>query len=329
MAALIALTGAPASAPAASSKTALGDSVAELSALQSLDARVADVAWRIVSRAVDLCPLRRPALGLALHDLSQYTPASRDAARAAFGLSETRPAVLSVAQGSPAKFAGIQPNDVILAVNGRDFMSDVESDSVSRGGSARYERVDRATAALEALPEGVASHLTLLRSGETITVSLTPQTVCRSRVELVPEAAVSGNANGHVAQISGALAVWVQSEDELALAIAHEVAHNVLGHQARINREGLRGGLVLGLGGKARMRRDLEREADRLGTWMAARAGFNYRLAPAFMERVTRQAGIGALWATTHPTPANRRRHLEGVVAEITASEAGRVAPQD
>ena len=61
----------------------------------------------------------------------------------------------------------------------------------------------------------------------------------------------------------------------------------------------------------------MESEADSLGTRLAARAGFNYRIAPKFWERLGKTAGFTAAIATTHPTPTDRRKNLEGVVAKI------------
>lgn len=298
--------------------TSSPEQIAELRALQSVDQRVADIAWRLLSKAGDLCPAQGAVSGISLHSLNQYTPAARDGARAAFGFYANYPSILSAAKTSPAEQAGLLPDDAVIAVNGED-LSAASADSTS----ARYDQVDIAMHALEALPAGATAKIAIRRQGIPLVVELVPAKACKSRVELVPGPTVNGNANGAVAQISGGLAVWTRNDDELALVIAHEIAHNILGHQAEIKRTGITTGLFAGLGRSGKRLREMELDADRLGTWLAARAGFDYRIAPTFWERLGKQAGLAAALATTHPTPATRRQRLEAVVSEIAKEQAG------
>lgn len=294
--------------------------VAELKALQLADQRVADIAWRLLSGAGDLCNRRQAGIGISLHSLTQYNPAVRPEAELAFALTRNFPAVLSVAEGSPAKRAGILPNDLIIALNGRPF-SELDA-STRQTNRASYDQVDQAMAALEGLPPTQTVSFTLRRGGGEYIVSVQPQAICRSRVELAPGGAVEANANGTVAQVSAGMLDWTKNDDELALVIAHEVAHNLLGHQSKIDREKLKPGIFGAFGSRGRKLRDMEREADRLGTWLAAKAGFDYALAPEFFARATARTGIAGAIPTTHPSPANRRRNLQEVVLEISAERA-------
>lgn len=291
--------------------------VAELLALQQADQRVADIAWRLAAGGGELCRQQSAGLGLTLHDAAQYSGEVRAAAQQAFGFSGSSPSVLAVAKGSPAALAGVRLNDVLLAVGGVEIGGTLPDPASSTARMARYDPVDRAMRALEDLPAGLAVHVSLLRKKQNLSIFILPRTVCRSRVELAPGPAVQANANGLVAQVSGGMVEWAASDDELALVIGHEMAHNLLGHQDRITQGKLTKGLLRGYGRRGRELRDMERAADRLGTQLAARAGYAYRLAPQFWERLSRRAGLGALWATTHPSAANRREHLEAVVREI------------
>lgn len=305
------------SADAARRSKADQTGVRELLALQETDQRVADIGWRLAASGGDLCRQQSAALGLTLHDAAQYTGTVRAAAQQAFGFSGSYPSVLAVAKGSPAALAGVRPNDVLLAVGGDEFGGSLPASASSTPREARYDPVDRAMRAVEEVPAGLAVHLSLLRKDQQISIFVLPRTVCRSRVELAPGPAVQANANGMVAQISGGMAAWAASDDELALVIGHEMAHNLLGHQDRITQGKLTKGLLRGYGRRGRELREMERAADRLGTQLAARAGFDYRIAPQFWERLARRSGLGAIWATTHPSAANRREHLEAVVREI------------
>lgn len=305
---------------AVASNRAPSTQIAELWALQAADQRVADIAWRLLTKAGDLCPDQGSATGISLHSADQYTSAARDSAEAAFGFFNGHPSVLSVAKGSPAATAGIQTNDTLMSING-DGLVGTPSANKSPSKAARYEQIDQSMRALENLPAGRTAEISIIRRGVPMTLRLSPVIACKSRVELVPGPTVNGSANGYVAQISGGLLEWTQNDDELALVIAHEVAHNILRHQAEIDQSGITTGLFGGFGKSGRRLRDMEREADRLGTWLAARAGFDYHIAPMLWERLSKRGGIGALLATTHPSPSNRRQSLEAVVADISKAE--------
>ena len=291
------------------------DTQASLLALQRDDQRVADTAWRIAARNADSCPKIWAALGVSLQHVSQYAPAYRPAAQAAFGLDDSYPSILAVAKSSPASASGLQPNDTLRAVNGVDLVGKNRGQT----SAASYDAVSSAMAALEALPEQQAAVLLIERGGQKFDVSVTPQNVCRSRVELAPGNAINANANGLVAQISGRLVNWVQSDDELALVIAHEIAHNLLDHPKRLSEKSALSGLATSLGLSGKAQRQMELEADRMGIIMAAGAGYNYKIAPDFWARLNSNAPLAAFLATTHPTTRARRENAQRVVDEINS----------
>jgi predicted Zn-dependent protease len=291
------------------------DTQASLLALQRDDQRVADTGWRIASRNTDACPKLWAAIGISLQHISQYEPAYRAAAKEAFGLDEAYPSILAVAKGSPAAASGIQPNDTLRAVNGVDLAGN----SRQQTSAASYDAVSAAMAALEALPEKNVAVLSIERGDQRLEVSVTPQNVCRSRVELAPGSAINANANGLVAQISGRLVNWVESDDELALVIAHEMAHNLLDHPKRLNEKSALSGLTTSLGLSGRAQRQMELDADRMGIIMAASAGYNYKIAPDFWARLNSNAPLATFLATTHPTTRARRENAQRVVDELNA----------
>jgi predicted Zn-dependent protease len=297
-----------------------GDTQASLLALQRDDQRVADTAWRISARNADSCPKIWAALGVSLQHVSQYAPAYRPAAQAAFGLDDSYPSILAVAEGSPASAAGLKPNDTLRAVNG----ADLASKSGEQTTAASYDAVSAAMAALETLPEQKAALLSIERSGQRLEVSVTPKNVCRSRVELAPSNAINANANGLVAQISGRLVNWVESDDELALVIAHEMAHNLMGHPKKMNEKSALSGLATSLGLSGRAQRQMELDADRMGIIMAATAGYNYKIAPDFWARLNSNSPLASFLATSHPTTRARRENAQRVVDELNAKNLNR-----
>ena len=296
------------------------DTQASLLALQRDDQRVADIAWRVASRNTNNCPKLWASIGVSLQHVSQYVPAYRAAAQAVFVLDDSYPSILAVAEGSPAAAAGLKPHDTIWAANGEDLADK------SRGqkSTASYDAVSAAMAALEALPDQKPAILSIQRSGQRFDVSVTPQSVCRSRVELAPGNALNANANGLVAQISGRLVNWVQSDDELALVIAHEMAHNLLDHPKTLNEKSALSGLATSLGLSGKAQRQMELDADRMGIIMAANAGYNYKIAPDFWARLNSNAPLASFLATSHPTTRARRENAQRVVDEISSKDLHR-----
>lgn len=176
-----------------------------------------------------------------------------------------------------------------------------------------------AMAPLEGLPEHRAAILSIERSGQRLEVSLVPQNVCHSRVELAPGNAINANANGLVAQISGRLVDWVQNDDQLALVIAHEMAHNLLGHPEKLKQKSAFSELATSLGLSGRAQRQMELEADRMGIIMTANAGYNYKIAPDFWARLNSNNPLASFLVTTHPATRARRENAQRVVGELNS----------
>ena len=286
--------------------------VQQLQLLQQVDQRVAEIGWRLATSNLELCPAHFAGTGLGLHALTQYSGPFRQAAQKAYGLDGKYPGVLTVANGSPAAKVGIRAGDVIVSVNGQPLLGPGQSSDV-----ARYAATDASMDKIEALPVASPAKFEVERRGVRMTFELTPSAVCASRFELAPGSDFNDNSNGRVVQIAGGLLASLDSDDDLALVMAHELAHNALGHNQAIEEQHLPTGLgaIFSKGGKKL--RDQEREADRYGIFMAARAGYQYKQAASFWENLTRKSGLGAWWATTHPTAGNRKRNAAAAIADI------------
>lgn len=313
--ALAALAQAAAAQAAPPAPAERDSKIAQLREVQALDQRVADIGWRLATGNVELCPSQTGATGLTLHSASQYAPAYRAAARAAFALGERGPGVQTVAHGSPAWLAGIRPGDQLLSLQGEEFAA------VPQGNPAKasYAETDAAMARIEALPAGKAVPLRVNRAGTAIDLSLTPRPACASRFELATGDTFNANSNGTVVQVYGRLALTLTRDEDLALVMAHELAHNVLGHNQAIRKNRIPTGAAAAFSRKGRILRDFERMADRYGIFMAARAGYPYAHAPEFWRGLSAAAGLGAWIAASHPTPGNREASAAAAVAEVEA----------
>lgn len=142
---------------------------------------------------------------------------------------------------------------------------------------------------------------------------------------------------GKCAANTGLLA-FVESDDELAIVVGHEIAHAVARHGAERMSQSLTTAIVAEIalgGGDPRIRsavelayglgvglpfsRQHEREADRIGLFIAASAGYDPRAAPRLWRRLAAEGGRTLEWLSTHPDPGNRAEALEQLIAEADA----------
>lgn len=295
---------------------ALSNKSAQLSDLQVLDQRVADIGWKLATRNLELCPSRYAATGISLHTASQYDGKWRQAAIATFAFVPAAPGALAVARESPAWQAGIRPNDSIISINGQPILAPGADGSATKGD---YSETDKAMTRLESVAIGEPVLLMVQRGELQHSVSLTPVAACASRFEMATSNQLNANSNGNVVQVYGRLVIAFPKDDDLAMVMAHELAHNIMGHNQAIKDRHLSTGLAATWTGSGNVLRDFERQADRLGIFLVARAGYSYEHAAKFWRTLASTGGLGAWIAVTHPNPKNRGQHAKKAVEEIDA----------
>ena len=286
-----------------------------LIALTDLDQRVARVGYRLSESNAGLCPAVRNSAGWLLHAASQYSPELRPFAEARFGLDGDLPGLLAVPEGSAAALAGLRRGDLLLSVN-----RVVLTRGVARRAAA-YEGVEANIQRLDlALADGPVE-IVFRRDGDDQIATVTPQRACGYDVQLDPSDELNAKADGKRLFITTAMAGFTATDDELALVLGHELAHHVLGHRGWHEAEA-RGRQTQTVPALAGASGGAERQADRVGLYLAARAGFDTSVAPAFWRR------FGAFnWRVrypqwSHPSAEARARALEEVQAEISARRA-------
>lgn len=299
-------------------RAARSDPAEVLERLHRQDQAVERVGFRLASANADLCP-RGSDAGFVVHTLEQYGPAYRSAAARLFRLGDA-PGVMAVAPGSPAEAAGLREGDAILAIDGRASLPPTASPE--RSSFVRTAAVQAQI--LDALKEPTM-RLAIRRDGRRLDLTLAPAPACPSLFQVVPEARLSGGADGVYVQVSSELAALASSDDELAGLLGHELSHNILRHTARLDALHVQRGLLSVLGRNARLIRQTEREADRLGIYLLARAGYAPRAATAFWVHA-RDATGGLTLDPTHPSWPER---LALVTAEADEFETAGVPGRD
>jgi predicted Zn-dependent protease len=221
---------------------------------------------------------------------------------------------------SSADTAGLRAGDELLAIDGKPVPA-------AGSGKKAYARLGLVEGWVEEGLKRGALSIVFRRDGVDKTAELAPRRGCASRFQLVPGAKLNATANGTYVQVSGALVEFVRNDDELALVMAHELAHNILGHRAQLDAAGVSRGLFAGFGKNRTRIRATELEADRYAHYLVARAGYDVTVAPAFWERFGRKVDAGIFADGTHPGTKERVRRAEADVARIKAQLAASEPP--
>lgn len=290
-----------------------------LVAMRALDQRVAAIGHRLAVASRDLCADQKNLPGFAVHDLSQYGADFRAAATRAFGL-DAGPGVLALVPDGPADRAGLRLDDILLSLDGQPLAHG----DPGRAGS--FEQMARILDAIEAAFADGAAEIGIRRAGAPLTLHVGSEPGCASRFQLVPSRRLNAQADGRYVQVTVAIAAYAADDAELAAVLAHEFAHNVLGHRVRLDQAGASRGFFGNFGRSARNIRATEIEADRMSVYLMERAGYDPEAAVRFWSRFGRR-GLNFLGSPTHPNWRSRIALLETEIAAIRSARAAGRAP--
>lgn len=292
--AALALVASPALADAAADR-------AGLVSLQADDLRLQALGWRLATTNAPFCENAAPAIGLLLQDMANYAQPQR--MRAAAGIAGDI-AVEAAVSGAPAAEAGLAANDEILAIDGR-AMADLP-----RAKSNDWRRLTGLHDAIDAAlaRDGAVTIAWRGADGARRESRIAGTPACASRFELL-DGGGRAVADGKRVIFGRKFEGFGLAEDEMAAAVAHEFAHNLLTHRKWLS----------GAGRSVKNIRRTEREADRLMPWLLANAGYD----PAAAVRFFRKWGPGndgwIFRAPTHDGWDERADFVTGELAKIAA----------
>lgn len=281
---LLAAAGLAFAAPA----NAAGLSVRTLAAQQ---VRLATIAYRMAAANADVC--RRPEMmtGMILHDLTQYQPARRGEVSRAFSL-QSGFGVLQLVPGSAAERAGLRIDDEILAVGG----ASVESGAAAWTSAPSYRRMQGFSDLLQARLGAGPTELQIRRGGSIQRIALAADRGCGGQLTLANSSGLNAWADGRHIVLTTGMNAFARSDDEIAFVIAHEMAHNILGHFGHRGKMGIFG----------RSSRDLELDADGFAVRFMGVAGFQPSAGISFLQRSRRR--MWWAFSLSHPGFGSRIR---------------------
>jgi len=194
--------------------------------------------------------------------------------------------ILWVEPGYPAAEAGLVPGDVVLEIEGRPVQSS----------AALYKHANIGAEVL---------HLLVKRNGELHEVDVPHLSGCFAAASVVVSTSVNAYLTRDGIYVTAGMVRVMEDDSELAVVLGHEMGHH-----------------ILGTGNRA----DYESDADYIGLYIAARAGFDITVASGLWKRwAVRQPGIlrmDDLGMSTHPRSARRALALDETIREIREKRA-------
>lgn len=290
-----------------------------------LTKRLNDVGWRVWAANAELCgEATVDRVGISMITAAGFKADMRAAWERVAGASD-QVKILALSKGSPAEMAGLLPGDQILAIDGATTPSGWE------GVNFVMERV-------KARESKVVS-MEMRRGEETRSIAVTPVKTCSFPVFLSQAEVVNAFADGERVAVTTGMMRFVASDDELALVVGHEMAHNTLDQRTKSLGNRFVGALLgatlqvlLGVPGAGQAgaemgqfaySQEFESEADYVGVYYAARAGYDIKGAADLWRRmaVANPKAIG-LAGSTHPSTAKRFLAIEAASREVAGKQA-------
>ncbi len=295
-----------------------------LSKMADLQNRLYKVASPLLIQNAELCKGQaRNLLGFTAKNRWSYPGDYNEAAHVAFGMDE-RLQVTSVLAGSGAAKAGLQTGDVLLAAAGKPLPTGQHA--LSQAGAI----FNKIVASQATLPMTVERR----ESERQLTIPVTR--ACAFAIELGNADNVNAYADGSRVLVTRGMIHFTRNDEELAYVLAKTMAHNMLGHASAQRNVSTIGSIIdnlksvtpdtsmlIGSGGIKAMPPEMDAAADRLGLYLAARAGYDIDDADNFWKRLneTHPATVLNGYNANHPALAARLAAIAKAQAEIKADK--------
>lgn len=286
--------------------------------------RLNNVSYPLLVSASEMCKDVKPFYGFTLHDRRLYGKVlgkEYEAVAVRYFKLGNEVAIRYVHPRLPAGLVGLRIGDRLLKINnisieGKDA---IQAMRILHGITSEKEPL----------------HLLIERDALKRELTIHPVSACNYAIHLVNDDAVNAFADGSRVAITTGMMRFVNKDEELALVIGHEIAHNALGHIDKKLGHILFGTLfdilaattlgvdtqgVFGRLGAHVFSKEFEAEADYAGLYIVARAGYDITDAANFWRRMAMEYPAGVRkgdYFATHPSFPERFVLIEGTVREI------------
>jgi hypothetical protein len=283
--------------------------------------RLMRVSYPILEASAPLCEDDiRPTLGIVYVNKYSFQEDFHDTAVRVFGMGEALQ-IGQVIPGSPGDIAGLKEGDVLVK-----FMRE----SVPTGEGAAKEFFGMM---MKDIKSEKPVKITVCRNDTLKEIEVIPKDICIYPVVVGRGDEVNAYADGQKVVIAKGMMRFAQKDQELALVVAHELAHNSMHHMDARAKNYLLGSLVdilaaaygintqgvFGRTAAMAYSKSFEAEADYVGLYIMAWTGLKIENAALFWRRMAAEhpGNIARSHAATHPATPERFVALEKTVEEI------------
>lgn len=309
--------------------------------------RVLRLSWPLITANEPLCRKSGPRLGWRLGDAKSVRNLAEGLNKEqieAVGWDE-QIRLLSVAPGSPADMAGLEPGMIITGIDDHDVAS------MKDLGKAFEDKWEDQESDFDPV-------VVRAKSGdEEITAEIVPVPTCDLSIVSAPSNAVNASASFGSMSIYAGLLRAVPDDNTIAFVIAHELAHWSGAHPRKVLQNASVTGSIIwgpvlmlsgqivdivaapiakGLGGEAppfttvtaQMASgsvgiaSFEREADYVGAYMLARAGGDASAVAGIFQTFSNISPKNSWILVSHPTGPERQLQLQETAHEIARKQA-------
>jgi len=217
--------------------------------------------------------------------------------------------------------AGLQTNDMLISINKLDIPS-------GKNAKKKFHKLMR-----EQLKNEKSVSVGVMRDGEKHNIHVNLDKVCDHQIVLANSNEINAYTDGKKIIVTKGMLRFVNDDKELALVMAHELAHIVMGHVNTKKKNSALGsafdaaarvagvdthGLFGKITSKAYSQR-LELEADYMGLYIIANTGIEFGNSGKFWRRLGAEhpKSIKKSFIGTHPSSPERLVALENSIVEI------------
>jgi hypothetical protein len=265
----------------------------------------------ILIAAGRLCARTVPSIGARLAAVKDFPASERGYARSTLKVNEFV-RFIQVVEGLAAHQVGLKEGDIVSMVNGVSTLTGAQ--------------------AWSQLQLSGPNRIRLRGDRRERTIEVKSRAKCDYPLHLPADRRIAASADGARITLTSALMGLLEDDDELAMAIAHSIAHNVLRHaQTREASKDVRRRLAILLEGtpwpdvgvhigaptdEDEETQELERQADVVGLVLVERAGFDVAAGASFLRTLATQDPT--LVASSRPPGLpEREANLSAIADEI------------
>ncbi len=292
-----------------------------LKKILSYKKRLNTVSYPILKAATEFCAAKKSySMGARGSSSSDYKNEWRTTANKIFGGDEY--IVTWVAEQGPAAKSGLAVNDRILSINNVEFGA---SNQQHKKFYAEASRITKNAAPIKSL--------LVKRGDQLLEMDIRLETICGYPVVLRESDAVNAYADGKRIIITKGMMRFAQQDQELALVVAHELGHNLMGHLDKKKTNHMLGtiidlaaaangvstrGTFANMGARA-FSQDFEAEADYVALYYMNAAGLPLEGSANFWRQMAAEhpGSIGTSHSASHPATSERFLAISNTIAEI------------